>query len=106
MKIYMKIYLIVDGFGNKASVVCEDESDDVTIHGLQDNGENLVNFDSEAWSIPMWCKTHGFECKVRSVEMPFDVCWKGDWFNTELHEKKKKVNDYLEQTYLIIVSGK
>lgn len=51
MKVYSRIYLVEDGFGQRASASCEEGCDTIQICGLQNNGEEIQYFESEAYRL-------------------------------------------------------
>ena len=75
MKVYSKIYLVQDGFGQRAFASCEDSSDTIQICGLQNSGEETQHFESDAYHLKEWCEGNGFKYKCIEKEYDFDKLW-------------------------------
>ncbi len=72
MKVTSKIYLVEDGFGQRCFASCEDSSDKIQISGLQNEGEEMKYFESDAYHLKAWCETHKFSYKCIDKEYDFD----------------------------------
>lgn len=75
MKIYSIIYLVQDGLGQRAFAVCEDSSDTIQICGLQNEVDENVYFESDAYYLEDWCNGHGFEYKCVEKTYDFGKLW-------------------------------
>ncbi len=75
MKVYSRIYLVKDKFGNKASASCEESFDTIQIGGLtKENGEPSY-FESDAYHLASHCVKDGLEMKVVENIQDFDELW-------------------------------
>ena len=72
MKVYSRIYLVEDGFGQRASASCEESCDTIQISGLQNSGEENQYFESDAYHLEEWCRVNEFKYKCIEKEYDFD----------------------------------
>lgn len=80
MKVNIKFYLMIDSFGNKASVTIDEDCDIVLVNGLKlKNGENAY-FESDAYHIPNWCNENNITWKYIKREIDFDDLWNSKKF--------------------------
>ena len=77
MKVYSKIYLMIDTHGNKTSAVVEDASDTTQVCGMFDKKGEPTYFESEAYHISTFCEKHGIHLKIIEREEDFDILWNG-----------------------------
>ena len=75
MKVYIKIYLVKDSFGNKYSATCEDSSDTIQICGMKNKNNEDCYFESDAYHLYSWCEDNDIEFKEIDKELDFDVLW-------------------------------
>jgi len=75
MKVYSRIYLVKDKFGNTASATCEDSCDTIQIGGLKDKDGQPSYFESDAYHLPQHCKDDGLEYKLIEDIHDFDTLW-------------------------------
>ena len=75
MKAYSRIYLVEDGFGQRASASCEESCDTIQISGLQNSGEENQYFESDAYHLEEWCRVNEFKYKCIEKEYDFDQLW-------------------------------
>ncbi len=76
MKVYCRIYLLKDTHGNKAFGVVEESCDSVQICGMHDVDSQPLYFESDAYHLDGWCKTHNIELKIVDYTEDFDELWK------------------------------
>lgn len=76
MKVYVKIILLKDIHGNKASVTFEDSSDIVQVCGLHDKQGKSLYFETDAHCIANWAKANDIEIKEINYSYHFDELWK------------------------------
>lgn len=72
------IYLVEDGFGQKASAVCEDNSDNIQIMGIQNSGEEKLYFEASAYHLQDWCENNGLKYRFITKKYDFDQLWSGN----------------------------
>lgn len=70
-----KIYLMIDGHGNRTAVVVEDSSAAAMVCGLRGRDNELLHFESDAYHIPTWCSEHNIELRVITREQSFAHLW-------------------------------
>tara|TARA_R110002012_G_scaffold200688_1_gene369714 strand:- start:1285 stop:1608 length:324 start_codon:yes stop_codon:yes gene_type:complete len=75
MKVYSRIYLVEDGFGQRTSASCEEGCDTIQICGLRNSGEEKQYFESDAYHLEEWCRVNGFKYKCIEKEYDFDQLW-------------------------------
>jgi len=75
MKVYSKIYLVKDVFGNKASAICEDDTEIITIFGLKKDNCEPSYFEGKAGFLSFHCVEDGLEMKVIEKIYKFDELW-------------------------------
>ena len=75
MKVYTKIYLLIDSHGNKAYATVEDSSDCAQICGLSDKSGKETYFESEAYHISSYCEYNDIQLRTLEREEEFDDLW-------------------------------
>lgn len=79
MKVCSIIYLVEDGFGQKAFASCEESSDIIQINGfelgLQSGSKKTVYFESEAYHLEEWCRRNDLKYKCVEKIYDFDQLW-------------------------------
>lgn len=75
MKVDVKIILLKDSHGNKASVVYKETCDTVYIVNLKNEKGDPVYFQAEAYHIEGWAKEFDIEIKEIDSSYDFDRLW-------------------------------
>ena len=73
--ITFKIYLLIDGHGNKTAVVTDDSSQTVQICGMKNAAGELLHFETDAHHIAKFCADNGIELRVVNESIDFAMTW-------------------------------
>ena len=74
-KVYVRIYLVKDSFGNKASATCVEGGDKIQICGLKDKDGEDIYFESEAYHLQPFVEDEGLQYKMIEDIHSFDELW-------------------------------
>lgn len=76
MKVDVKIILLKDAHGNKASVTVEEGCDMVQVCGLYGREIDSIHFEGRAYELHGWASGYDIEIKEIDYSYDFDALWK------------------------------